>query len=83
MGLSNPRSVVPVTDRDEDETQDDEGIKRSLRQMDIRPPRPFDPKKNRSFESWLNRIEFHFEVTKCPVEDKTGSLLLLFDVECF
>ena len=31
----------------------------------------------------LNRIEFHFEVTKCPAEDKTGSLLLLLDVECF
>ena len=38
---------------------------------------------NRNFESWLNRIEFHFEVTKCPVEDKTGSFFLLFNVECF
>ena len=45
MGLSNPRSVVPVSDRDEDEIQDDEGMKQSLRQMGIRPPRPFDPKK--------------------------------------
>ena len=44
MGSSNPRSVVPVPDRDEDETQDDEGMKRFLRQMGIRPPRPFDPK---------------------------------------
>ena len=35
---SNPRSVVPVPDRDEGETQDDEGMKRSLRQMGIRPP---------------------------------------------
>ena len=58
-------------------------MKRSLRQMGISPPRPFDPKKDRNFESWLNRIEFHFEVTKYPVEDKTGSLLLLLDVECF
>ena len=82
MGSGNPRSVVPVPDRDEDETQDDEGMKRSLRQIGIRPFRPFDP-KNRNFESWLNRIEFYFEVTKCPVEDKTGALLLLLDFECF
>ena len=31
----------------------------------------------------LNRIEFHFEVNKCPVDDNTGSLLLFLDVECF
>ena len=31
----------------------------------------------------MTRIEFHFEVTKCPQEDKTGSLLLLLDVDCF
>ena len=70
-------------DWEEDDPQDAEGMKRSLRQMGIRPPRPFDPKKDRNFESWLERIEFHFEVTKCPPEDKTGSLLLLLDVECF
>ena len=54
-------------------------MKRSLRQMRIRPLRLFDPNKDRNFESWLERIQ----VTKCPSEDKTGSLLLLFDVECF
>ena len=69
MGFGNPRSVVPLLDRDDDEIQDDEGMKRSLRQMCICPPRPFDPKNDRNFESWLNQIEFHFEVTKCPVED--------------
>ena len=47
------------------------------------PPSPVRSQKNCDFESWLNRIEFHFEVTKCPVEEKTGSLLLLLDVECF
>ena len=51
--------------------------------MGIRPPRPFDPKKDRNFESSLNRIELHFKVKKSPAEDKTGSLLLLLDVECF
>ena len=51
MSLGNTRSVVPVPDRDEDETQDDEGMKRSFRQMGIRSRRPFDPKKDRNFES--------------------------------
>ena len=45
MGFGNTRFVVPVPDRDDDETQDDEYMKRSLRQMGIRPSRPFDPKK--------------------------------------
>ena len=26
---------------------------------------------------------FHFKVIKCPVEDKSGSLFLLLDIECF
>ena len=83
MGKGNTCSFVPVLDRDEDEIQDDAGMKRSLRQMGIRFPRPFDPKQNCNFECWINRIEFHFKVTKCPVKDNTGSLLLLFNVECF
>ena len=45
MGLGNPRSVVPVLDHDEDEIQD-EGMKQYLRQMGIRPLRPFDPNKS-------------------------------------
>ena len=85
FGASHSSSVSPplVPMPEEEDPQDAEGMKRSLRKMGIRPPRPFDPKKDRNFESWLNRIEFHFEVTKCPVEDKTGSVLLLLDVECF
>ena len=51
IGLSNPRSVVPVPNSDEDETQVNEGMKRSLRQMGIRFLRPFDPKKDRNFKS--------------------------------
>ena len=45
MRLGNPRSVVLIPDRDDDETEHDEGMKRSLPQMGIRPPRPFDSKK--------------------------------------
>ena len=41
-GLTNPSSVFPhlATDREKDDPQDTEGMKRSLRQMEIRPPRP-------------------------------------------
>ena len=51
--------------------------------MGIRPPCPFDTTNDLNFTSWLKRIELYFEVTKCPVEDKTGSLILLFDFDCF
>ena len=44
MGFGNLRSVVPIFDRDEDEIQHEEGMKRFLGQMGSRPPRPFDPK---------------------------------------
>ena len=44
MGLNNFRFVVPVLARDEDEIQDDEGMKRFFRQMCIHPRRQFDPK---------------------------------------
>ena len=84
-GLIMSSFVSPhlAPDREEDDPQDAEGRKRFLRQMAIRPPRPFDPKNDRNFKNWLERIEFHFEVTKCPPENKTKSLLLLLDVECF
>ena len=61
-GLANPSSMslFLAPDREEDDSQDVEGIERSLRQMGIRPPRPFDPKKDRNFESWLNQIKFYF-----------------------
>ena len=67
---------------EEEDPQDAEGMKRSLRQMGIRPHALSTPKRIETL-SWLNRIEFHFEVTKCPAEDKTRSLLFLLDVECF
>ena len=76
--LTNHSSLSPhlAPDREEDDPQDAVRMKRSVRQMEIRPPRPFDPKKDRNFGSLLERIKFHFEVTKCPPEEKTGSLLL-------
>ena len=61
---------------EEEYPKDAEGMKRFLHQMGILFPRPFDPKKDRNFESSLNRIEFHFEVTKCPAEDKTVTSII-------
>ena len=41
--------LVPMPE--EENPQDAEGMKRSLRQMGIRPPCPFDPKTDCNFES--------------------------------
>ena len=45
-GLTNLSFVSPhlAPDREEDEHHDAGGMKRSFRQMGIRPPRPLDPK---------------------------------------
>ena len=55
-GLTTPSSVSPhlAPDREEDDPQDAEGMKRSLRQMGIRSPRPFDPKKIETLRVGLN-----------------------------
>ena len=47
LGRIGPSSfgLVPKPDREKDDPQDAESIKRSLRQIGIRPPRPFDHKK--------------------------------------
>ena len=50
--------------------------------MDIMAPKHFDPKRDKIFETWLERTEFHLSAIKWP-EDKTTSLLLLLDVNSF
>ena len=67
----------------EEEEQADESLLKALRRMGIRAPKQFDPKRDKNFESWLERTEFHLVVNKCPEEDKTSSLLLLLDVNSF
>ena len=51
--------------------------------MGIKAPKLFDPKRDKTFESWLERTEFHLVVNKCPEEDKTSLLLLLLDANSF
>ena len=64
-----------------EETED--GLIKALRRMGIKAPKHFDPKSDKNFETWLERIEFHLSAIKCPEEDKTTSLLLLLDVNSF
>ena len=84
-GSSSTAAKVKSTDANgsEADSSDEEGMVKAMRKMGIRAPRPFDPKKDKNFENWLDRTEFHFQVSKCPDDDRTGSLLLLLDVECF
>ena len=51
--------------------------------MGIRAPKPFDFKRDRKFETWLDPTEYHLLVTKFPDEDRTACLLLLLDSECY
>ena len=51
--------------------------------MGIKAPKHFDPKRDRNFETWLKRTEFHLEVIKCPEEDRTNALILLLDGDSF
>ena len=69
------------------EGQDNDGQKekliKALRRMGIKAPKHFDPKRDRNFETWLKRTEFHLEVIKCPEEDRTNALILLLDGDSF
>ena len=47
--------------------------------MGIKSLKHFDPKRDRNFETWLKRTEFHLEVITCPEDDRTNALILLLD----
>ena len=51
--------------------------------MGILAPKPFDSKRNRKFETWLDGTEYHLMVTKWPDDDRTVCLLLILDLECY
>ena len=52
--------------REPEEDEEREGLVKALRRMGIRAPKPFVPKRDRKFETWLDRTEYHLMVTKCP-----------------
>ena len=61
---------------------EDETVK-SLRRMEIRATKPYDPKREPNFNAWLARVVFHMSVLKIPDNNRTSSLLLLFDTDSF
>ena len=69
--------------KEEEEEEDRAGLVKALGRIGIRAPKPFDPKRDRKFETWLDRTKYHLMITKCPDEDRTACLLLLLDSECY
>ena len=51
--------------------------------MGITAPKHFDPKRDKNFETWLERTEFDLSAIKCSDNDKTTSLLLLLVLNSF
>ena len=51
--------------------------------MGIKPPKHFDPKQDRNFETWLERTDFHLAVNECSDEHKTRALLLFLNNDFF
>ena len=74
-----------TTQEMEGELNDEKEISlvKSLRKMGIKPPKHFDPKKDRNFETWLERIDFHLAVNECAEERKTRARLLLLNNDSF
>ena len=89
--LEGADDIVENDEGDEDgstaEWQDNDGqeekLIKALRRMVIKGPKQFDPKRDRNFETWLKRIEFHLKVIKCPEIDRTNALILLLDRDSF
>ena len=92
--VEQPEGVDEIGENDEGdeegstaEGQDNDGqeeqLIKALRRMGIKAPKHFDPKRDRNFETWLKRTEFHLEVIKCSEEDKTNALILLVDGDSF
>ena len=45
------------------------------------PPRPFNPKKDKNFDKWLSRIEYHFALMGLSEDRCTAALLLQQDLD--
>ena len=52
---------------------------RTLSKIGVRPPRPFNPKKDKNFDNWLSRIEYHFALMGLSEDRATAALLLQLD----
>ena len=47
-----------ITERQNDSA---DNLVRTLRRMVIKAPKPFDPKRDKNFEMWLERTKFHLK----------------------
>ena len=47
----------------------------------LKASKPFNPKRDKIFEIWLERIEHQFKVANISDGAKTSSLVLLFDLD--
>ena len=54
----------------ERQTDSSDTLIQTLRRMGIKSPKPFDPKRDKNFEIWLERTELHLKVNKCLEQDK-------------
>ena len=70
-------------DTGSEQLEQQESLVRSLRHMGLKAPKPFNPKRDKNFEIWLERVEYHLTVINCPDDNKTSALLLLLDLEAF
>ena len=85
VGRSEGEDDDQTTQETEGELNDDKEILlvKSLRKMGIKPPKHFDPKKNRNFETWLERTDFHLAVNECADEHKTRAILFFLNDDFF
>lgn len=65
---------------EDDETTQETGVEandehdfsfvKSMRKIGIEPPKHLDTKKDRNFETWLERTDFHLAVNECAEKIK-------------
>ena len=81
--VADEEGDLALFEMSESREEAEDSLIKALWRMGIKAPKHFDPKRNKNFETWLERTEFHLSAIKCPDEDKTTSLLFLLDVNSF
>ena len=60
-----------------------EEISQTLSKLGIKAPRPYDPKKDKSFNNWLRRLDYHFALIKLADDQKNSAVLCQLDTDAF
>ena len=61
----------------------EENFAQSLSKLGIRAPRPFDPKKDKNFDHWVKRMNYHFNLAELKPKKKAAALLFQVDLDAF